>query len=109
MSVLLKPLEENERRLIMIDAILAAINIDTELELQQLIQAVKDIGVIKEWPNKNDPNLVYKGIIQYLQSRAGREKRNSSMTHYPNLHDSSMINRYRRFVRWNKKKLELLG
>ena len=44
----------------MIDAILAAINIDTEIELQQLIQAVKDIGVIREWPNKNDPNLVYK-------------------------------------------------
>lgn len=79
LSVLLKPLEENERRLIMIDAILAAINIDTEIELQQLIQAVKDIGVIREWPNKNDPNLVYKGIIQYLQSRAGREKRNSSV------------------------------
>ena len=60
LSVLLKPLEENERRLILIDAILSAINIDTEAEMKELIQTVVDSGVVKENLDETDPNLVYK-------------------------------------------------
>lgn len=60
MNVLLKPLEENERRLILIDAILSAINIDTESEMKELIQTVVDSGVVKENLDDTDPNLVYK-------------------------------------------------
>ena len=58
-SILLKPLDENERRLILLDAILAAINIETETEMQELIQTVHDDGI----SNGNeiiDPNQVYK-------------------------------------------------
>lgn len=58
LSVLLKPLEENERRLILIDAILSAINIDTEAEMKELIQTVVDSGVVND--DQTDPNLVYK-------------------------------------------------
>ena len=60
LNVLLKPLEENERRLILIDAILSAINIDTESEMKELIQTVVDSGVVKENLDETDPNLVYK-------------------------------------------------
>ena len=69
LSVLLKPLEENERRLILIDAILSAINIDTEAEMKELIQTVVDSGVVKETLDETDPNLVYKGVISYLQEQ----------------------------------------
>ena len=60
LNVLLKPLEENERRMILIDAILSAINIDTESEMKELIQTVVDSGVVKENLDDTDPNLVYK-------------------------------------------------
>jgi len=75
LSVLLKPLEENERRLILIDAILSAINIDTEAEMKELIQTVVDSGVVND--DQTDPNLVYKGVISYLQSRSMRERTRS--------------------------------
>jgi len=77
LSVLLKPLEENERRLILIDAILSAINIDTEAEMKELIQTVVDSGVVKETLDETDPNLVYKGVISYLQGRSLRERTRS--------------------------------
>ena len=67
MNVLLKPLEENERRLILIDAILSAINIDTESEMKELIQTVVDSGVVKENLDDTDPNLVYKVRQKYSQ------------------------------------------
>ena len=62
LSVLLKPLEENERRLILIDAILSAINIDTEAEMKELIQTVVDSGVVND--DQTDPNLVYKVVLR---------------------------------------------
>ena len=67
LNVLLKPLEENERRLILIDAILSAINIDTESEMKELIQTVVDSGVVKENLDDTDPNLVYKVRQKYSQ------------------------------------------
>ena len=76
MNVLLKPLEENERRLILIDAILSAINIDTESEMKELIQTVVDSGVVKENLDDTDPNLVYKvfsEIREKVSSKIFRE------------------------------------
>ena len=67
LNVLLKPLEENERRLILIDAILSAINIDTESEMKELIQTVVDSGVVKENLDDTDPNLVYKVRQKFSQ------------------------------------------
>jgi len=75
LTVLLKPLEESERRLILLDAILAAINIDTEVEMRELIYSITETSQSDE----TDPNLIYKSILKYLQARQCREKRKSSV------------------------------
>lgn len=72
---MLKPLEESERRLILLDAILAAINIDTEVEMRELIYSITETSQSDE----TDPNLIYKSILKYLQARQCREKRKSSV------------------------------
>ena len=68
-------MEESERRLILLDAILAAINIDTEVEMRELIYSITETSQSDE----TDPNLIYKSILKYLQARQGREKRKSSV------------------------------
>jgi len=64
LSVLVEPLEENERRLILLDAIFSALNIDSEEELTRLVQSLINNKAVTE--EGSDPNLAFKGILSYL-------------------------------------------
>ena len=58
LSVLVEPLEENERRLILLDAIFSALNIDSEEELTRLVQSLINNKAVTE--DGSDPNLAFK-------------------------------------------------
>ena len=58
LGVLVEPLDKNERRLILLDAIFSALNIDTEQELACLIRALTEEKAIDD--SDSDPNLSLK-------------------------------------------------
>ena len=62
LSVLVAPLEENERRLILLDAIFSALNIDSEEELTRLVNSLISNKAVSE--DGSDPNLAFKVSIK---------------------------------------------
>lgn len=67
LGVLVEPLDKNERRLILLDAIFSALNVDSEQELATLIRSLTDAKAITE--TESDPNLVFKvSFLKYMIS-----------------------------------------
>merc|ERR1712042_5226 len=66
LGVLVENLETDERRLILLDAIFSALNVDSDAELADLIRALSEVQAITE--NGCDPNLAFKGILSYVNA-----------------------------------------
>lgn len=66
LGVLVEPLDKNERRLILLDAIFSALNVDSEEELTTLISSLVEAKAISD--KDSDPNLAFKGMLTYLNA-----------------------------------------
>ncbi|CAG5095885.1 Oidioi.mRNA.OKI2018_I69.XSR.g14384.t1.cds [Oikopleura dioica] len=74
LNKLIEPLKPEEKRLILIDAIFAALNIDDESELKLLMAEMTNYGAIGE---KADPNNALEGILSYINNAMLRRKKTS--------------------------------
>ena len=65
LGVLVEPLDKNERRLILLDAIFSALNVDSEEELTTLISSLVEAKAISD--KDSDPNLAFKvSFIEFM-------------------------------------------
>ncbi|CBY23040.1 unnamed protein product [Oikopleura dioica] len=75
LNKLIEPLKPEEKRLILIDAIFAALNIDDESELKLLMAEMTNYGAITG--EQGDPDKALEGILSYINNAMLRRKKTS--------------------------------